>query len=118
MQQKVVLAAIGFAIALLLMASWASAEELQTGTWTGTWQTELGSSAVEFDVRNGPEITMQWREDHSFTEIKLDNETLTFTVEMKPAYDCNLKKKKNGKKFEGECTNKHNDKVRLTMNAP
>lgn len=116
--------ATAVALALFLapvLASSTAAQELESGTWTGTLEPpEGGEMAVSFEVTGGaePSITMAGQGQFLVLEnIELTDDALHFTFDMGTFIVCELLVSDEGG-FAGECVGDDGESGFITMVPP
>jgi hypothetical protein len=114
---------VAAALPLLAVLSPASAQKLEVGKWTGT-VTEPGGEAhpVTYDVALKGDtlaVTVNAGEHGSFafSEVKLNDKTLTFWFTPGPRVDCALNRRDDGA-YEGTCKDAGGEEARMVMLPP
>ena len=111
-------------VAVIAIGLTVYAQELETGTWSGTL-TPPGDAAMDitYDVSYDEgelSITINIPEmggSLSASDISVDGETLSFSFAPGPQVDCDLQRQEDGS-FAGDCSPGGGESGHMTMVAP
>ncbi|HUF49651.1 MAG TPA: hypothetical protein VMN60_02380 [Longimicrobiales bacterium] len=115
-----------FAIAALLLLGafdTGAAQQLEAGKWTGTVTPPGGGTMdVTFDVTLkadtiGITVTAGENGSFSFSDVKLNDRTLTYWFMPGPRVDCTLTRREDGA-YEGPCRDDSGGEARMLMVPP